>query len=93
MKETLYLTLEQADEWNNYLNNFHPKQPESLEVTFDNGSVITITVANSKILVFGVYDNGGSMPIQGKYAEHCILSGFELTDLYDDYNISVELIK
>jgi hypothetical protein len=92
MKEYLYVTLEQSQEWHNYLSKFG-STPESLVVEFDNGVKITILATGGQVVVSGIYFDGEIMALHGKYSKMCLVAGFELTDMYDEYNIQVEIVK
>lgn len=92
MRETLYITLEQSLEWHNYLKNFGDA-PESLTVEFDDKSVITIMASGGQVVVSGVYWDGDVIALHGSYSKMCLVAGFELTDMYNEYNIQVEIIK
>ena len=93
MREVLYITPEQSLEWHNYLNKFGPS-PESFSIEFEDKTVITIMAGAGQVLVSGVYYNGEIITlINSKYSNRCLLAGFELTDMYEEYIITVEVTK
>ena len=93
MREVLYITPEQSLEWDNYLKKFGPA-PESFSIEFEDKTIITIMAGAGQVLVSGVYYNGDVITlVHSSYSKMCLLAGFELTDMYEEYIITVEVTK